>query len=132
MRTYQTWPGTSVYSRMSAQPHLWSIMPAIHAMPNGGPTPRTAPASLGRGQRGSRAGCASRVADMQNGAGTSRQSPSLEASRCKGAFLMALMDYIGYAAAVCTTSAYIPQVTRVWRTRSTKDISLKMFLVLIT
>jgi MtN3 and saliva related transmembrane protein len=69
---------------------------------------------------------------MQNGAGTSRQSPSLEASRCKGAFLMALMDYIGYAAAACTTSAYIQQVTRVWRTRSTKDISLKMFLVLIT
>jgi MtN3 and saliva related transmembrane protein len=45
---------------------------------------------------------------------------------------MVLMDYIGYAAAICTTSAYIPQVVRVWRTRSTKDISLKMFLVLIT
>jgi MtN3 and saliva related transmembrane protein len=42
------------------------------------------------------------------------------------------MDYTGYAAAICTTSAYIPQVVRVWRTRSTKDISLKMFLVLIT
>jgi MtN3 and saliva related transmembrane protein len=45
---------------------------------------------------------------------------------------MVLMDYIGYAAAICTTSAYIPQVVRVWRTRSTKDISLKMFLVLVT
>jgi MtN3 and saliva related transmembrane protein len=45
---------------------------------------------------------------------------------------MALLDYSGYAAAVCTTSAYVPQVLRVWRTRSTKDISLKMFLVLVT
>ncbi|MFC1457678.1 SemiSWEET transporter [Microvirga arabica] len=45
---------------------------------------------------------------------------------------MSLMDYTGYAAAICTTSAYIPQVARVWRTRSTKDISLKMFLVLVT
>ena len=45
---------------------------------------------------------------------------------------MALLDYAGYAAAVCTTSAYIPQVLRVWRTRSTQDISLKMFLVLVT
>ena len=45
------------------------------------------------------------------------------------------MDYIslvGYAAAICTTGAYIPQVLRVWRTRSTNDISLKMFLVLVT
>ena len=45
---------------------------------------------------------------------------------------MALLDYTGYAAAACTTSAYIPQVLRVWRTRSTKDISLKMFMVLVT
>jgi MtN3 and saliva related transmembrane protein len=45
---------------------------------------------------------------------------------------MALLDYSGYAAALCTTSAYFPQVVRVWRTRSTHDISLKMFLVLVT
>ena len=56
---------------------------------------------------------------------------ALEAFRHDGA-PMSLMDYTGYAAAICTTSAYIPQVVRVWRTRSTKDISLKMFLVLIT
>jgi MtN3 and saliva related transmembrane protein len=45
---------------------------------------------------------------------------------------MSLLDYTGYAAALCTTGAYVPQVIRVWRTRSTKDISLKMFLVLVT
>jgi MtN3 and saliva related transmembrane protein len=38
----------------------------------------------------------------------------------------------GNAAARCTTAAYLPQVLRVWHTRSTKDISLKMFMVLVT
>ena len=45
---------------------------------------------------------------------------------------MVLPDWIGYAAAFCTTTAYVPQVLRVWRTRSTRDISLRMFLVLVT
>ncbi len=45
---------------------------------------------------------------------------------------MALLDHTGYAAALCTTGAYVPQVLRVWRTRSTQDISLRMFLVLVT
>ena len=45
---------------------------------------------------------------------------------------MSLLDYTGYAAALCTRGAYVPQVIRVWRTRSTGDISLKMFLVLVT
>jgi MtN3 and saliva related transmembrane protein len=45
---------------------------------------------------------------------------------------MALLDYSGYLAALCTTGAYVPQVMKVWRTRATKDISLKMFLVLVT
>ena len=45
---------------------------------------------------------------------------------------MALLDWTGYAAAFCTTFAFLPQVLRVWRTHSTRDISLKMFLVLVT
>ena len=45
---------------------------------------------------------------------------------------MEAAQWVGYAAAMCTTGAYVPQVLRVWRTRSTKDISLKMFLVLVT
>ena len=40
--------------------------------------------------------------------------------------------WTGYAAAFCTTAAFVPQVLRVWRTRSTGDISLRMFLVLVT
>ncbi len=37
---------------------------------------------------------------------------------------------IGLAAATLTTVAFVPQVVRTWRTRSTHDISLPMFLVL--
>ena len=36
---------------------------------------------------------------------------------------------IGLAAAFCTTIAFLPQVVKTWRTRSTGDISLVMFLV---
>jgi len=42
------------------------------------------------------------------------------------------LDLLGYAAALCTTGAYVPQVLKVWRTRSTEDISLKTFLILMT
>jgi MtN3 and saliva related transmembrane protein len=38
---------------------------------------------------------------------------------------------LGFAAATCTTLAYAPQFIKVWRTRSTDDISLGMFLVMV-
>ena len=44
---------------------------------------------------------------------------------------MRTLDAIGYAAALLTTASYVPQVLRVWRTRSTKDISLRMLLILM-
>ena len=31
---------------------------------------------------------------------------------------------LGYLAAFCTTVAFIPQVIKIWQTKSTKDISL--------
>jgi MtN3 and saliva related transmembrane protein len=36
---------------------------------------------------------------------------------------------IGMAAAVCTTFSLVPQLVRVWRLRSAREISLTMFLV---
>jgi MtN3 and saliva related transmembrane protein len=36
---------------------------------------------------------------------------------------------IGMAAAVCTTVSLVPQLLRVWRLRSAREISLTMFLV---
>lgn len=39
---------------------------------------------------------------------------------------------IGLAAAFCTTIAFLPQVIRTWRTRSTRDLSLPMFSIFTT
>ena len=41
-----------------------------------------------------------------------------------------LISFVGFAAAFCTTAAYLPQVIRTWRTRSTADISLTMFSIM--
>ena len=37
----------------------------------------------------------------------------------------------GLAAGFCTTFAFLPQVIKTWKTRSTHDISLGMFLVMV-
>ena len=37
------------------------------------------------------------------------------------------VSLIGSVAGICTTCAFLPQVIRTWRTRSTDDISLGMF-----
>ena len=39
-----------------------------------------------------------------------------------------LLDWIGSAAAFCTTVSFLPQLVRVWRRKSASDISLAMFL----
>jgi len=40
-----------------------------------------------------------------------------------------MSDLIGMIAGTLTTIAFVPQVWRVWKTRSTSDISLGMYLV---
>ena len=42
-----------------------------------------------------------------------------------------MTELLGYVAAACTTFAFLPQVVRVWRTRSARDISLAMYLVMV-
>ena len=42
------------------------------------------------------------------------------------------LKYIGFFAGFCTTIAFIPQAFKVWKTKSTKDISLLMFLIFTT
>ncbi len=37
---------------------------------------------------------------------------------------------IGLVAAACTTLAFLPQAIKTWRTRSTGDLSLPMFLLM--
>jgi MtN3 and saliva related transmembrane protein len=36
---------------------------------------------------------------------------------------------VGSIAAFCTTTAFVPQLIRVWRLKSARDISLNMFLL---
>ena len=40
---------------------------------------------------------------------------------------MVLKDVLGFSAAILTTTAFIPQVIKIWKTKSTRDISLGMF-----
>jgi MtN3 and saliva related transmembrane protein len=42
---------------------------------------------------------------------------------------LSLLTLAGYCAAFCTTVSFVPQLLRVWRLRSARDISLTMFLV---
>jgi MtN3 and saliva related transmembrane protein len=40
--------------------------------------------------------------------------------------------WIGALASVLTTIAFVPQVWRVWKTRSARDLSLPMYLIFTT
>jgi MtN3 and saliva related transmembrane protein len=40
-----------------------------------------------------------------------------------------IIKYIGFFAAFCTTTAFLPQAIKVFKTKSTKDISLYMFII---
>jgi MtN3 and saliva related transmembrane protein len=39
---------------------------------------------------------------------------------------------LGFIAACCSTLAFLPQVIKTWRTRSTGDISLATFLTIVS
>jgi MtN3 and saliva related transmembrane protein len=43
-----------------------------------------------------------------------------------------LTETIGLVAAIFTTMAYLPQFVKVWKTHSTRDISLRMYLMMCT
>jgi MtN3 and saliva related transmembrane protein len=47
-------------------------------------------------------------------------------------FLDFIVKYIGFFAAFCTTFAFFPQAIKVWKSKSTKDISLYMFIIFTT
>ncbi|MCL4512138.1 MAG: SemiSWEET transporter [Bacteroidetes bacterium] len=43
-----------------------------------------------------------------------------------------MTEAVGFIAAVLTTTAFVPQFIKVWKTRSTQSISLRMYLMLCT
>jgi MtN3 and saliva related transmembrane protein len=42
------------------------------------------------------------------------------------------LDILGFVAGVLTTAAFIPQVVKVWKTRSARDISLGMYSLFVS
>ena len=45
---------------------------------------------------------------------------------------MQLTPYVGYVAGALTVVSLVPQVLRAWRTKNTRDLSVRTFLLLIT
>ena len=43
---------------------------------------------------------------------------------------MTLIDWLGTVAGIFTTVAFLPQVLKVWQSRSARDISLGMYAIL--
>jgi MtN3 and saliva related transmembrane protein len=41
------------------------------------------------------------------------------------------VEIIGMVAGLCTTCSFLPQVIKVWKTKSCEDISLLMYVVLV-
>ncbi|MCU4674342.1 SemiSWEET transporter [Catenovulum sp. 2E275] len=45
---------------------------------------------------------------------------------------MSFIDIIGFSAAFCTTSAFLPQALKVLKTGDTKSLSLAMYIIFTT
>ena len=41
-------------------------------------------------------------------------------------------EIIGFLAAILTTSAFVPQVIKVWKSKSSKGVSVTMYLVMLS
>lgn len=42
------------------------------------------------------------------------------------------VEMIGYMAATCTTAAFVPQVYKAWKEKTTSGVSLTMYLIFFT
>ena len=40
------------------------------------------------------------------------------------------IEMLGFLAAILTTSAYLPQLYKIWKTKNTESVSLTMYLVM--
>ncbi|MGL4825315.1 MAG: SemiSWEET family sugar transporter [Alphaproteobacteria bacterium] len=39
------------------------------------------------------------------------------------------LELLGFVAGACTTFSFVPQVVRIWKTRSVEDVSLAMYCI---
>jgi MtN3 and saliva related transmembrane protein len=42
------------------------------------------------------------------------------------------IEIIGFVAAILTTASFVPQVYKIWKTKSAQGVSLSMFLIFFT
>jgi MtN3 and saliva related transmembrane protein len=40
-----------------------------------------------------------------------------------------MLEILGMCAGACTTMSFVPQIKKVWETKSTKDISIHMYII---
>jgi MtN3 and saliva related transmembrane protein len=40
-----------------------------------------------------------------------------------------MLEVLGMCAGVCTTISFVPQIKKVWQTKSAKDISMHMYII---
>lgn len=45
---------------------------------------------------------------------------------------MTLIDILGFVAATLTTTAFLPQLIKTWKTKSAGDVSLEMLIIFCT
>ena len=43
-----------------------------------------------------------------------------------------MIDLIGYLAAILTTTAFVPQAYKIWKSKSAQGVSLTMYLIMFT
>ena len=63
--------------------------------------------------------------------GVSPLNPKITIMTSLTEFMMNFADAIGYLAASLTTAAFLPQVLKIWRSHSTKNLSLPMVIILV-
>ena len=47
-------------------------------------------------------------------------------------YVVSYQEYLGYTAAILGALSFLPQLVKVWRFRSVKDISLAMYIIYTT
>ncbi len=45
--------------------------------------------------------------------------------------MVEISEIVGLAAGFCTTVSFLPQAAKAWRTKSTKDLSFRMLIILL-
>lgn len=45
---------------------------------------------------------------------------------------MDLAELVGFAAAVCSMSSFVPQIIKIWRERDASSVALRMYVITVT